>query len=116
MDFCIDLSTGIVFLLVGILTYLIAETVGRTPGTPPGPALWPIVGNIPLIIRSKDLIEAFRDIRKQYGDIFSLKLGSQFIVVINGYDNIRDALVRKGELFTDRPSSFIFDKVELNGK
>lgn len=43
------------------------------------------------------------ELSKVYGDVFSLFVGSQLVVVLNGYEVIRDALSNHAEAFSDRP-------------
>lgn len=38
-----------------------------------------------------------------YGNVFSLFVGSQLVVVLNGYEAVRDALSNHPEVFSDRP-------------
>lgn len=45
--------------------------------------------------------------RKKYGDIFSFYAGSRLIVVLNGYSAIHEALVKKCDVFSARPKTFI---------
>lgn len=111
-----DVSAILVLIIVGIISYILYGNIRRPPGISPGPPLLPIVGNIPLLAKSENIIEGFKTVRKKYGDIFSLKLGTKLIIVVNGYDSLKDFLVRKGDGFTDRPRSFVFDKVGVEGK
>ncbi|XP_029950945.1 cytochrome P450 2U1 [Salarias fasciatus] len=85
---------------------------------PPGPRPYPVVGNlggflVPACIRRRfgqrtgrpDLhpTEAFAELARLYGDVYSLFIGSQLIVVLNGYEAVRDALSHHPEVFSDRP-------------
>ena len=45
---------------------------------------------------------------KKYGDVFSLKLGSRQVVVLNGSDAIREALVHNAVTFAGRPDFHSF--------
>nr|KAG5693493.1 hypothetical protein BaRGS_006483 [Batillaria attramentaria] len=62
----------------------------------------------------KDPRPKFREWRRQYGDVFSLYMGGRLVVVLNGYDVIKEALVKNADVFSDRPSGLIFD--EFNNK
>ncbi|XP_020484540.2 cytochrome P450 2U1 isoform X1 [Labrus bergylta] len=85
---------------------------------PPGPKPWPLVGNfggflIPSFIQrrfgqesassDKSPVAALTELNKLYGNIYSLFVGSQLHVVLNGYDVIRDAFSNHPEVFSDRP-------------
>ena len=49
----------------------------------------------------------FREWSKQYGSVFSLKLGSANIVVLCDRKAIHKLLVEKGANFSDRPESYV---------
>nr|KAG5711010.1 hypothetical protein BaRGS_013744 [Batillaria attramentaria] len=44
----------------------------------------------------------FREWRRQYGDVFSFYMGGRLVVVLNGYDVIKQALVKQADAFSDR--------------
>lgn len=46
------------------------------------------------------------DNAEKYGNIFSLRLGQRWTVVLNGADVIKEALLKKGVEFANRPNSF----------
>ncbi|XP_028832552.1 cytochrome P450 2U1 [Denticeps clupeoides] len=90
---------------------------------PPGPKPWPIVGNFgsflvpPFILkglgqtgedakRSLNPLSpqlALMELSKIYGNILSLFVGSQLIVLLSGYEMVKDALSNRPEVFSDRP-------------
>jgi cytochrome P450 len=49
----------------------------------------------------------FKAWRKQCGDIFSVKVYGTLIVVLNGFDVIKEALVKKADVFSDRSTFFL---------
>ncbi|XP_048452845.1 cytochrome P450 1B1 [Rhincodon typus] len=76
------------------------------PKGPPGPFPWPLIGNAAQIGQVPHL--SFCRMAEKYGSVFRLKLGSHTVVVLNGEESIRQALVRQGADFSGRPdfSSF----------
>lgn len=65
-----------------------------------GPVGYPIVGYLPFLGP-----EAYADIGKigkKYGDVFSIKMGSYWYVVLNDFNIIKNAL--KDEVTTGRPN------------
>ncbi|XP_048833569.1 cytochrome P450 2J2-like isoform X2 [Brienomyrus brachyistius] len=95
------------FLILGVL---IKQKV--TKNFPPGPWSLPLVGDLFRIDASKIHLQ-FAEFAKQYGNIFSLHLG-QNIVVVNGFKLMKEALVQHGENFADRPKVPLFDDIMHN--
>ncbi|XP_048237111.1 cytochrome P450 2D26-like [Haliotis rufescens] len=56
-----------------------------------------------------DIRVTFSKLRRQYGDIFSVYIFNQPVIVINGYSVIKDALVKNADVFSHRPPSFLTD-------
>ncbi|XP_078692598.1 cytochrome P450 2U1-like [Branchiostoma floridae x Branchiostoma belcheri] len=54
--------------------------------------------------------------RRQYGDIFTFRMGMEDVVVLNGYTAVKDALVDRSELFASRPSFYLGDAMTGFGK
>ena len=77
---------------------------------PPGPFSWPIIGNLMMFMDSPHL--KCMKMAQQYGDVFQIRIGSWPVVVLNGYDTIRQALVGKSTKFIRRPPFRVFE--ELN--
>ncbi|CAL1272925.1 unnamed protein product, partial [Larinioides sclopetarius] len=73
-----------------ILAYIIMILIKKARSNyPPGPMGLPIVGYLPFI--SENLHMDFTELGKKYGDVFSVKLGSQNIVVLHGTEVIKEA-------------------------
>ncbi|XP_025032011.1 cytochrome P450 2K4-like [Python bivittatus] len=77
---------------------------------PSGPRTIPILGNLHLV----DLKRPFRtmiELSKEYGPIFWIKLGFQEMVMLSGYETVKEALVNQADVFAERPFIPIFDNV-----
>lgn len=80
----------------------------RPSKVPPGPpAFIPVLGNL-AEFSEKNFLLKLKECRKKYGDVFSLKMGSKLMVVLNGHETIKEALVKHGDAFSSRPDLFIF--------
>lgn len=65
---------------------------------PPGPWPLPVVGNLLSIGSSQaGLGNYIRAARKRFGDVFTIHVGSLPVVIVNGRDAIREALVKNGD-------------------
>ncbi|XP_066451770.1 cytochrome P450 2C5-like isoform X2 [Eleutherodactylus coqui] len=73
------------------------------PNYPPGPKPLPIIGNILNLNVQKPHL-SFQELAKKYGPVFSIKIGVQKVVVLCGYDTVKEALINHAEEFSDRPS------------
>ncbi|KAK6165426.1 hypothetical protein SNE40_022354 [Patella caerulea] len=109
-EFCkdqVNVTTCLVFgACVGIWWLM------RKPrGIPPGPRFTlPILGDLLSLERGGgDTRIAIRRLRKKHGDIFSVYFGPRLFIFINGYDLIKDALVKRADVFSNRPSLFMND-------
>ncbi|KFM59349.1 Cytochrome P450 2A12, partial [Stegodyphus mimosarum] len=85
-----------------IIIYWILQ--GRGGRNPPGPIGLPIIGYYPFM-SSKPYL--FLDkLAQTYGPVYSLKLGSQYVVVLNDFQFTKDALFL--DAFMGRPPEFSF--------
>ncbi|XP_039261516.2 cytochrome P450 1A1-like [Styela clava] len=68
---------------------------------PPGPRGLPIIGNILQLGPNPHL--TMTEFAKKYGSVYRLKLGSRMVIVVNGKDAIKQALVKQSGDFISRP-------------
>lgn len=69
---------------------------------PPGPMPLPGLGNL-LQMDLKDMPRSVNQLRRRFGDVFSLQLAWKPVVVVNGLAAVREALVSRSEDTSDRP-------------
>ncbi|XP_414762.4 cytochrome P450 2W1 isoform X1 [Gallus gallus] len=78
---------------------------------PPGPFPLPIIGNLHLLdIRRQD--RSLMKISEKYGPVFTVHLGMQQVVVLSGYEAVKDALLNTADVFADRPPIPIFHQIQ----
>ncbi|TRY56536.1 hypothetical protein DNTS_022792 [Danionella cerebrum] len=75
----------------------------------PGPFAWPIVGNAMQLGQMPHI--TFANLAKRYGSVYQIKLGSTYIVVLNGDSLIRKALLKHSVEFAGRPNFVSFQSV-----
>ncbi|XP_070575497.1 steroid 17-alpha-hydroxylase/17,20 lyase-like [Ptychodera flava] len=97
------LSSPTYVLLVIVLMLVIAALWGMhvPAGFPPGPRGLPLIGSMGDL--ATDPVFALTDLAKKYGDIYSLKVGRERVIVLNNIELVREALVKKQNAFAGRP-------------
>eukprot|EP00079_Xenopus_tropicalis_P025900 XP_012819509.1 PREDICTED: cytochrome P450 2K4-like [Xenopus tropicalis] len=75
---------------------------------PPGPRALPFIGNIQMIY-VKQPYKTLLELSKTYGSIFSIQVGTEKMVVLCGYDTVKDALLNYPDDFADRPALPLID-------
>ena len=103
--------------LVGTLVYwamylLKPKYAGLNIPPSPGPKRFPF-GHLHLWGKKPNMgtIESFR---AKVGDIYSLDLAGRLMVIVSGYDNLKEVLVNHWNETADRPYTFIHQKPFLN--
>ncbi|XP_068447255.1 cytochrome P450 2J2-like [Clinocottus analis] len=96
-----DVKSLLLFTAVFILTadYIKNRRLGSFP---PGPRAFPIVGNI-FTVDYNRTHESLTQLAGRYGDVYSLRMGQRWMVVLNGFEVLKEALVHQGDSLTDRP-------------
>ncbi|XP_020505678.2 cytochrome P450 2J2-like [Labrus bergylta] len=96
-----DVKSFLLFTVVFILT---ADYIkNRRPASyPPGPQAFPIVGNMFSVDHNRGH-ESMTQLAGKYGDVYSLRMGQELVVVLNGYEVLKEALVNQGDSVADRP-------------
>ncbi|XP_073406041.1 cytochrome P450 2A5-like [Dendrobates tinctorius] len=91
--------------LVFMLTFLMTVWVkrkGKQSNFPPGPTPLPFLGNL-LQIDFKNIVEEFVKFGSKYGPVSMAYLGPKKVLILNGYDVVREAFLDNAEVFSDRP-------------
>ncbi|CAI9609381.1 unnamed protein product [Staurois parvus] len=89
--------TALIFLMTWISS-------NKRKNMPPGPAPLPFVGNI-LQVNMKELPKSLLKLAKVHGDIFTVQLGTRTVVLLHGYDTVKEALVDNADVFSNRGSA-----------
>jgi len=102
MVLSVYLSTVLIAIIGGFgLRWLLK----RNRQLPPGPLGVPLLGYLPFL-DIYHLGQSFAEIGRKYGDIFSLRVGTELAVVLNTHDAIKKAFTN--DKLLDRPDTFMF--------
>ncbi|KAI9930338.1 hypothetical protein AWENTII_007721 [Aspergillus wentii] len=96
-------------VLVALFTWIIYKvlTIGRRDrNLPSGPPTLPIIGNAHLIPR-KGAHFVFREMRKKYGDMFSLKIGPGTVIILSDRRIIKQVLDKGSATSSNRPQTTV---------
>ncbi|KAM9323966.1 cytochrome P450 2G1-like [Gastrophryne carolinensis] len=87
---------------VTLLIYLIKWWMSlKKKGLPPGPMPVPFFGNI-LQINTGEMPKSLTKLSKTYGPVYTLYLANNRVIVLTGYDVVKEALVDCSDSFSDR--------------
>lgn len=91
------------------ITSLALWLLVRRPGDiPPNPwFIFPFLGHRPLL--RGDPITVLRRLRKELGDVYSIYVDAQLVIVVNGFAAIKEAFFIRGDEFHWRPNTRICD-------
>ncbi|XP_040283164.1 cytochrome P450 2K6-like isoform X2 [Bufo bufo] len=105
-------SYFVLFLtLLFILNVLKSWNKNHVKNFPPGPRCLPLIGNLHLIDLKKPHL-SYLEFSKKYGTVFSVQMGMKKMVVLTGYETVKDALVNYAEEFGERGMLKIFKKMD----
>ncbi|KAG9464678.1 hypothetical protein GDO78_019562 [Eleutherodactylus coqui] len=105
MDFT-GTGTLILALCIMCLILLIMRSQNnKRKEMPPGPTPLPILGNL-LQLNVRELPKSLNKLSKIYGDVFTVHLGPRPAVVLHGYDTVKEALVDRADVFSNRAKIF----------
>ncbi|XP_069059706.1 cytochrome P450 2J4-like isoform X1 [Pleurodeles waltl] len=98
----LGLAAGALTLLAILLLTQFMKVRGAARRLPPGPPPLPILGNLWALnftLHHESLVQ----LTKKYGNTITVWVGQSPIVVVHGYEAVRDALVTSSEATNNRP-------------
>lgn len=94
--------TVLAFLISALIFFLTQKS--KSLNLPPGPPGWPIVGNLFQFARSgKPFFQYVAELRKEFGPIFTLKMGTRTMIILSDAKLWHEALIERGALFATWP-------------
>ncbi|CAI9615853.1 unnamed protein product [Staurois parvus] len=109
------LTDPVTILLLVLLSLFLVKIIEGSkqnayPNFPPGPKPLPIIGNMH-ILDLKRPHKTFLELAKKYGSVFSIQIGKQKMVILCGYETVKDALINHAEEFSERPYVPLFQDI-----
>ncbi|KAB0384226.1 hypothetical protein FD755_006143 [Muntiacus reevesi] len=96
-----DLAVALVLCLCSLLLLSLWKQRSGRGKLPPGPTPLPILGNI-LQLDVKNISKSLTNLSKVYGPVFTVYFGVKPVVVLHGYEAVKEALIDLGEEFSGR--------------
>nr|XP_028694231.1 cytochrome P450, family 2, subfamily A, polypeptide 6 isoform X1 [Macaca mulatta] len=109
------LALGLLLVaLLACLTVMVLMSVWQQRNSkgklPPGPTPLPFIGNY-LQLNTEQMYNSIMKISERYGPVFTIHLGPRRVVVLCGYDAVKEALVDQAEEFSGRGEQATFNWV-----
>ncbi|XP_072337674.1 cytochrome P450 2K1-like [Scyliorhinus torazame] len=107
----LDAPTLVLLAALTIILLVYVNTGSKSHGIvnfPPGPAPLPVIGNLHMLDLKK-LSKSLMELSEKYGTVFSIKLGRTNVVVLTGFETVKDALINHAEEFGERAHVPIFE-------
>ncbi|XP_051521841.1 cytochrome P450 2M1-like [Myxocyprinus asiaticus] len=107
MDILLALKTNILSVVMAVLVLLLLwKSRGRQRSfgrLPPGPTPRPLLGNI-FQFDIKEPYKYYLELSKKYGSVVTFWLANTPVVIISGYQALKDTMIGLGEEFSGRAS------------
>lgn len=102
-----SVSTAILLLLLAFICLFLRLGARDKGKLPPGPQPIPLLGNL-LQLRSQDMLSSLTKLSQEYGSVYTVHLGPRRVVVLSGYQTVKEALVDQSEEFSGRGDYPVF--------
>ncbi|XP_056329332.1 cytochrome P450 2G1-like [Danio aesculapii] len=97
-----ELSSSLLLVLVlSVLMLIRWKRKESGLSLPPGPLALPLIGNL-LTLEKSAPFKSFMKWSKTYGPVMTVHIGTQRMVVLVGYETVKEALVEQAEDFASR--------------
>ncbi|XP_048791297.1 cytochrome P450 2K6-like isoform X2 [Lagopus muta] len=109
MDWASLVPVGLLLILILLLILKTQHFWRSQVKFPPGPQPLPIIGNLHMMDLKK-LGQTMLQLSETYGPVFTVQMGLRKVVVLSGYDTVKEALVNHADAFVGRPKIQIIEE------
>ncbi|XP_053548923.1 steroid 17-alpha-hydroxylase/17,20 lyase [Bombina bombina] len=113
------LLVGAFFLTLGLALFYFWWLPRRHPRKvkyPRSLPCLPVIGSLLHLGNNLPPHSLFYNLQKKYGSLFSFKMGSHFVVIVNNHKDAKEVLLKKGKTFAGRPRTVTTDILTRNAK
>ncbi|XP_069800129.1 cytochrome P450 2G1-like [Dendropsophus ebraccatus] len=93
-----------------LLIYSTWDKLYKKRNLPPGPTPLPVIGNL-LHIKRGEMVKSLMEMGAQYGPVFTFYFGQRPVVILSGYQAVKEALIDQAEEFSGRGRMASIDKI-----
>ncbi|KAK4840986.1 hypothetical protein QYF36_022999 [Acer negundo] len=110
LQFLLPLFSGLLALLIGVYFYHFKRTrsCNRYSAPPQAGGAWPIIGHMHLFGDHQLTHKTLGAMADKYGPVFTIRLGSHRVLVLNSWEAARDCFTVHDKVFSNRPSIAAF--------
>ncbi|KAK0605230.1 hypothetical protein LWI29_024369 [Acer saccharum] len=110
LQFLLPLISGLLALLIGVYFYHFNRTTScnRYSAPPQAGGAWPIIGHMHLFGDHQLTHKTLGAMADKYGPVFTIRLGSHRVLVLNSWEAARDCFTVHDKVFSNRPSTAAF--------
>ncbi|KAE8125083.1 hypothetical protein FH972_019919 [Carpinus fangiana] len=113
MEAMVLIYSSLSLFVVAVAFKLIIHHQTRTPKhLPPSPPSLPILGHLHLA--KKPLHRTFHSLSQKYGHIFSLRFGSQLVVIVSSPSAVEECLTKNDVVLANRPDFLVTKHLGYN--
>ena len=109
-----EIGVAVILIPLALVVLDVLSRLKEPSNLPPGPRILPLFllgtspKNLPHVLMAQTA--------KRYGPVYTVKIGLRNIVVVNGHEAAREALVQKGEIYVITGQIKLFDKLAQKGE
>ncbi|XP_075043042.1 cytochrome P450 2G1-like [Mixophyes fleayi] len=101
MDLTQDFTLLLTLSVSCLILYLSLKKFWSHENLPPGPTPLPLLGNV-LKIGRGDIVNSLMKLSEEYGNVFTIYLGSFPVVVVTGYKLVKEVYLDNGDDYLNR--------------